>query len=674
MQRRQPTQPPAGRRDDLSGTMNIPPPRPDRFKAQGLPGGPRPTVMSRPAIPQVAPRPVANQAQRQMYLAGANSSATGSAAQLLHPTSRSDTPDHQIHAALAAAPIGYIDKGSHTSLGDTPYPQHSKASSTSGHDSLSEKYPFADNPFIYGHHGYAETDDELHTPDPQRDKKADKGGSLFTSRGATNLGCLLFLILGLVVLFAGYPMITYFTQKQFSTLGGYNLGGINATGQIPIMPGNFGLIDSETPEEAYTRTSIEDGSEWDLVFSDEFNTDGRTFYPGDDPFWEAVDLHYWGTNNLEWYDPEAVTTEGGYLNITMRKMQTHNLNYQGGLISSWNKFCFTGGYIEANVSLPGKSTVYGLWPAFWTMGNLGRAGYGASLDGMWPYSYDSCDVGTLANQTDPKTNGPAAVHTMGDPSNGDELSYLPGQRLSACTCPNDPTHPGPKRKDGSFVGRSAPEIDVFEAQVDSGTLIGHVSQSGQWAPFNHLYTWFNNSDNLKIYDGSVTKLNSYVGGVFQQSTSAISETNQDCYTQGGGCFSVYGFEYAPGNDGYITWVNDNKPAWTIRGAGMAADPVVEIGSRPVPQEPMYIIVNLGISPNFGAIDFEHLQFPTWMLVDWVRVYQPKGKRNIGCDPEDFPTSTYINKHIEAYTNPNLTTWVDDYRQPIPANRLIDTCT
>jgi hypothetical protein len=34
---------------------------------------------------------------------------------------------------------------------------------------------------------------------------------------------------------------------------------------------------------------------WDLVFSDEFNMDGRTFFPGDDPFWEAVDLNYWQT-------------------------------------------------------------------------------------------------------------------------------------------------------------------------------------------------------------------------------------------------------------------------------------------------------------------------------------------------------------------------------------------
>lgn len=38
-----------------------------------------------------------------------------------------------------------------------------------------------------------------------------------------------------------------------------------------------------------------DGSDMTLVFSDEFNQDGRTFYPGDDPFWEAVDLQYWGT-------------------------------------------------------------------------------------------------------------------------------------------------------------------------------------------------------------------------------------------------------------------------------------------------------------------------------------------------------------------------------------------
>ncbi len=66
-------------------------------------------------------------------------------------------------------------------------------------------------------------------------------------------------------------------------------------GQIPDLPGNFQLIDKDTPSSAYTYKAYEGGDELELVFSDEFNTDGRSFYPGDDPFWEAVDLHYWGT-------------------------------------------------------------------------------------------------------------------------------------------------------------------------------------------------------------------------------------------------------------------------------------------------------------------------------------------------------------------------------------------
>jgi hypothetical protein len=60
------------------------------------------------------------------------------------------------------------------------------------------------------------------------------------------------------------------------------------------MSGNWGLIDAETPREAYKKPSYMDSSqEMTLVFSDEFNVDGRTFYPGDDPYWEATDLHYW---------------------------------------------------------------------------------------------------------------------------------------------------------------------------------------------------------------------------------------------------------------------------------------------------------------------------------------------------------------------------------------------
>lgn len=538
---------------------------------------------------------------------------------------------------------------------------------TPSENGVSNKFSLGPDPSSWGAElspNYHEFDDYLHTPD----RKGGTDHNIFTLRGLANLGCLFVLATTLIGLFAGYPLISYFLTKKMSTLGGYNLGGINSTGQV--METAFALIDSTTPAEAMTYTSMEDGTQWQLVFSDEFTTDGRSFYPGDDPFWEAVDLHYWGTNNLEWYSPEHLTTENGHLKVTLDNTPNHGMQYMGGMMSTWNKFCFTGGIIVTNVVLPGRSDVYGLWPAVWTMGNLGRAGYGASLDGMWPYTYEACDVGTLPNQTQ---NGlPEAALTSGDSAFGGELSYLPGQRLSACTCPGE-EHPGPQKRDGSFVGRAAPEIDVIEAQVSVEDRIGHVSQSAQWAPFDAFYSW-NNVTYMEIYDPTVSTLNLYKGAVYQQASSVVSITDQNCYEGNTGCFSVYGFEYKEGYEsdgGYITWINDNKKAWRLGAGGLGDNPISQVSARPVPKEPLYIIINLGLSENFGDIDFPNIQWPVNMLVDYIRVYQHPDRINIGCDPTGFPTSNYISRFIEAYSNPNLTTWVDDYGQVEPRSSLRD---
>ena len=40
---------------------------------------------------------------------------------------------------------------------------------------------------------------------------------------------------------------------------------------------------------------------------------------------------------------------------------------------------------------------------------------------QWPYSYDSCDVGTLPNQTYPGTSTPLAALQNGDPGNNNVL-------------------------------------------------------------------------------------------------------------------------------------------------------------------------------------------------------------------------------------------------------------
>jgi beta-glucan synthesis-associated protein KRE6 len=114
------------------------------------------------------------------------------------------------------------------------------------------------------------------------------------------------------------------------------------------------LIDPDTPQEARTRTGF-DGQPYNLVFSDEFNVDGRTFYPGEDAFWEAVDLWYWATEDEEWYDPAQVTTKDGYLQITIDARPTNGLPYVSGMLQSWNKFCFSSGYIEVSLTLPGPN-------------------------------------------------------------------------------------------------------------------------------------------------------------------------------------------------------------------------------------------------------------------------------------------------------------------------------
>ena len=47
--------------------------------------------------------------------------------------------------------------------------------------------------------------------------------------------------------------------------------------------------------------------------------------------------------------------------------------------------------MEVRLRLPGKSDIGGLWPAFWLMGNLGRATYEHSTNMMWPWSFNKCD-------------------------------------------------------------------------------------------------------------------------------------------------------------------------------------------------------------------------------------------------------------------------------------------
>ncbi|KAJ9109008.1 hypothetical protein QFC21_000334 [Naganishia friedmannii] len=442
----------------------------------------------------------------------------------------------------------------------------------------------------------------------------DKAMDWCSWRGLFNLGTIFLLLAGLICIFAVLPITTRIeadrkaADQENNTGWSYNLGGVNATGQIAARPRE--LIDPDTPIDVYQRTGF-DGKSWSLAFSDEFNEDGRTFFEGDDPFWEGVDLHYHG----------ALHTEGGALIITQTQEPIHGLNFKSGMLQSWNKICFWGSmYIEGKklchvhqllalstlaLQSPYPYPVTTKWEVsgqvFGPSATLVELGILAPL---MAYTYDSCDTGILPNQTWLNGTGPwAAINSGGG---GSTLSYLPGHRWSSCTCHGyENEHPGPnitkKLTCHAPEGRNVPEIDVIEAQIEVAKATGQVSQSFQVAPFNGYYKVDNTS--LAVFDETISSMNSYWGGQYQQAASFLTDVDNDYYRDNSDEYGIFGVEsYANENtrgDNYITWVANGKPSWTLPAEAIGPDTGADIGQRLISEEPMYMIMNFG--ELFGVI-------------------------------------------------------------------------
>lgn len=485
----------------------------------------------------------------------------------------------------------------------------------------------------------AENDDEMHMPRPDDDTTyKPKWRDHFTRDSIVSTIGLIIMISGLLFIFVALPVMSFTGIITYNSAYSVPLSWLPHPEQIEIWSYvnrntyaalqniRTGLIDPDTPDSVMSKIG-EFGDEYELVFSDEFNKDNRTFYEGDDPYFYAGDFWYGATQDLEWYDPDAVTTKDGTLELRLDHFANHGLNYRSGMLNSWNHLCFKGGIFEVSVSLPGPGGSRGLWPGAWTMGNLGRPGYLSTTDGLWPYTYQACDVGITPNQ-----------------SSSDGLSNLPGQRLPSCTCDGE-DHPTPGK------GRGAPEIDVIEAGASYPPHnLPIATQSLQVAPFD--IWWYPNYNFTEFPDYTLSFFNSWTGGPYQQAISATTNLNEDWYD--GKQYQSYSFEYAPGEgeDAYIGWKIGNDTMFMLD--GRAIGPNGNIQARQVPEEPMSLILNLGISNAWTFIDWSSMKFPATMRVDYVRWYQKKGETMVTCDPPGFETTQYIKDHMNAYTNPNFT--------------------
>lgn len=128
---------------------------------------------------------------------------------------------------------------------------------------------------------------------------------------------------------------------------------------------------------------------------------------------------------------------------------------------------------------------------------------------------------------------------------------------------------------------------------------GEVSQTFQTAPFDDLYFWNNASDVADIADLSISKINTYRGGVYQESVSVLTQlpdriyASQDKSGVRGGQFGTFQLEWYADfenrENGYISWGIDGKRSWTVRADSIGPNPRTEIGRRIIPEEPMSMV-------------------------------------------------------------------------------------
>lgn len=422
---------------------------------------------------------------------------------------------------------------------------------------------------------------------------------------------------------------------------------------------------------------------FDLVFSDEFNKAGRQLRDGGDPRWTALDKNDYTNNALHYYSPENVEIKDGHLVITSESKDTEIIgfddvkqkktvvtkHFRSAMVQSWNKFCFTGGIVEAKVTLPGKENISGLWPALWLLGNLARHTYVGSSQHIWPWSSLVCTEKSLQSQ-----------------------------RWSGC---NRVAHFGMQ----PHMGRGAPEIDIFEVQAggtkaNQGAFLkspvgqpfmsasfqvapGRPSNRpgpGEWPGPGQWYQGIIGGRNASLNINFYGNYNHFLADrsknqdYWSDAVSYNLQLNSSYFEQP----HVYRLEWdVPTNtsDGYLHWFVDGELVVAIEG-----ETITESGlGATISTEPSYIIMNTAISRQWGfplncptdckckefdckSSDWQYVCGFPWGFcdmmksespqykIDWIRVYQDKSNpvHKVGCSTPERPTRRYIEGHPNLF--------------------------
>lgn len=134
--------------------------------------------------------------------------------------------------------------------------------------------------------------------------------------------------------------------------------------------------------EAAEISPIGQTGQWDMVFSDEFDSNVLDLAKWEPSWFGGTSIsNPINSDEDACYDPAQVTVTNGKLELTATNSTNPNCkirngsqaNYASGMVNSRKSFTFTYGYIEARMNLPGENGDIWNWPAFWTDGT-----------GSWP--------------------------------------------------------------------------------------------------------------------------------------------------------------------------------------------------------------------------------------------------------------------------------------------------
>jgi len=125
------------------------------------------------------------------------------------------------------------------------------------------------------------------------------------------------------------------------------------------------IAKSSSGQTISASTSVTIAVKLNLVWSDEFNTDGLP----DPTKWNYdTGAGGWGNNELEYYTnrPVNAIVQGGVLKITAQAESYMGSSYTSARLKTEGKFDFAYGHVDIRAMLPVGA---GTWPALWMLGS-----------------------------------------------------------------------------------------------------------------------------------------------------------------------------------------------------------------------------------------------------------------------------------------------------------------